>query len=279
MKSNKPKQENLTQRTQLKEDIDSTKAVVSTQEAFDAQQLKMHYDWYTKAGSTGDYTHNQVLATIANLKKFITDYYISLSPSASDEQKYPLTEMRKVDRYCGFKQVNAVYQKALEEGTLVTEHSEDSYWLCMSLTCGDCGVFAIALHLALKAQGIDSEIQIDAGDAHASVYVNHRCYDAVNSVTVDNYWPQKSGVNVYAVAEAAAIGDSIRLGESLSAALRRWIPYDNIGWGICYYFQQCYTHTPVEMKVPCEPTTPLDQVELKNIGQVASSLVAKYKAV
>lgn len=67
--------------------------------------------------------------------------------------------------------------------------------------------------------------------------------------------------------------------EHLIPACARWIPFDNIGWGICYYFQQCYTQSPVELKVPCEPTTPLDQVELKNIGQLASSLVTKHKVM
>lgn len=267
----------LKERKQHKTDLTNNKNPSLTQEGLNDMQVNTHRNWCHQAGATYS-THYVVKQTIAKLKEFITTYYIDIIPTASNDQKFPATDMRAADRYCGFKRVNEVYQRALENNTLVTPHTEDSFWLCVSLTNGDCGVFAIALHLALKAQGIESDILIDDGDNHAALFVADRVYDAINFADTEIAVSSEGAPTTYSVKEGAHL-ESVYQAEDLTQACARWIPYDNIGWGICHYFQQCYTTNTVELKVPCEPTTPLDHVDLKKINQVANGLVTKYKAV
>ena len=269
--------ENLAARRQYKEAITSGKISQPTQAERDQIQRNTQANWYQNAGVTRS-THGRVLLTIASLKDFIRSYYIGLLPLSSADQNHPPLAMRSEDRYCGYQRVNAVYQKALTENTLVTPHTEDNFWLSMSLTNGDCGVFAIALHLALKVQGIDSDILIDTGNNHAAVKVHGRVYDAINYASI-NSTSEINGVLFGCSVEEGSHLEWAYTVEHLVPACARWIPFDNIGWGIINYFQQCYTKEPVELKVPCEATTPLDALDLKNIGQVASSLVTKYKAV
>lgn len=207
--------------------------------------------------------HVLVLSTIDQLKQQIVDFYVVYNQAPSG--KHPAPERRNPRCYARYLDVNDLWHKARTLGTLVSDQSEDQFWLSMSLTNGDCGVFAIALHQALKAQGIESTLLGTQEQDHAALLVDGIVYDALN-------WSR--------VVDSNAVGCSLGQGThfsdeylftSFEDCCKSWIPYDNLGTTICNAAFAKFSSAPEWIPLP----VPEDVDEVALVTSAYESVMRK----
>lgn len=169
--------------------------------------------------------HVLVLSTIEQLIQQFVDFYVVYNQVPSG--KHPTPERRNPRCYARYLDVNDLWHKARTLGSLVSDQSEDHFWLSMSLTNGDCGVFAIALHQALKAQGIESTLLVNSEQDHAALLVDGIVYDAL-------CWSRVVASNDVgcSLGQGTHFSDEY-LFTSFEDCCKCWIPYDNLGTAIC----------------------------------------------